>query len=90
MEESVTFFQGVKEIGKGGNVNVGRGGEAFDPRIEGGGEMDVESLVGAKGGIDARGEMGCGDLRVGLKIVGGIVGGAEDADAELREDAQRG
>jgi hypothetical protein len=36
--------------------------------------------------IDTRRKMGGGDLRVGLQIVGGIVGGAKGADAELGEN----
>jgi hypothetical protein len=90
MEESVTIAEGVQKISELANVDVGGGGETFDPRIEDGGEMDVEGLVGTKGGINASGEMGCGDLRVVLEIVGGIVGGAEGADAEPCKDSLHG
>ena len=90
MEEGVTIAEGVQKIRELADVHVGGGGETFDPGIEDGGEMDVESLIGTKRGVDARGEMGCRDLRMVLEIVGGIVGGAESADAKLREDSLHG
>jgi len=79
MEEIVAFAQGVQEAREGTDMDVGGGSETLDPEIEDGGEVNVQGAIGAKGRVDARGQLGRGDLGVGLQIVGGVVGGTEGA-----------
>ena len=90
MEVIVTFAQSVQEIREGADMDIGGGSETLDPGIEYGGEMNVQGAIGAKRRVDTRGQMGRGNLGVGLQIVGGVIGGAEGTHPELGENSLRG
>src|SRR5208283_4104121 len=90
MEKIVALAQGVQEIREGADMNVGGGSETLEPGIEDGGEMNVQGAIGAKSRVDTRGQLGRGNLGVGLQIVGGVVGGAEGTHPEFGENSLRG
>jgi len=90
VEEIVSLAQGIQEIREGADMDVGGGSETLDPGIEDGGEMNVQGAIRAISRVDARGELGRGNLGVGLQVVGGVVGGAEGAHTEFRQNSLGG
>ena len=87
VEEIVPAGERIHEIVEARDGRAAYARELLDPGIEQLGQMDVERLIGAKGGEHLGGETGSGQRLVAGQVVGGIVGGAEGGDVELAEDA---
>jgi len=86
VEVIVTFFQRGEQIVEGRDLHPRLAAEPLEPGVVGGGRVDAQGLVGAKGRIDAGLEAKLGDARVVGERVGRIVGRADDGDLVGRED----
>ena len=90
MEEIVSCFQGGEEIGCGGDVGVGGGGQLIGPCVP---SLDVcyeHRLVGPEGGEHLGLVAACGEWDVVFQVVDWVIGGADGADIELLADGECG
>jgi hypothetical protein len=79
VEEIVALFERVHQVVEGCDADIGDGFQLGQPGVEALGQVHVERLIGAEGGIDLGGHSVGRHLAVVREIVGRIVGGADAA-----------
>ena len=86
----MALLERSEEVGEIADIHVRGGGELVNPGVEAGGLVDGERLVGPEGGEHGGGMPLLGEGAVILEIVHGVVGGADDLDVHLFQEALGG